>query len=180
MPLPGIRVCLCAAAAALWASPALGADPAPLPLLRVRLYETGVGYFERTGPLGGRGVGLPVPAGHLDDALKTLVVLSDDPATRIGGIEFASSLSPGPARSLAGLPGSEDGAPLGLSALLRGLRGANVDVATRGGRVAGRLVEVLDAEASDLEACTREAPPEPGKPAPCIPKKHATLVVLGA
>ena len=177
---PGIRLFLLAAAAAVPASPALGAEPAPLPLSRIRLYETGVGYFERTGTTSGRGVGLPVPAGHLDDALKTLVVLSDDPEARIGGVEFASSLSPGRARSLAGLPGPEDPAPLGLSALLRGLRGANVEVTTNGTRATGRLVDVLDAQASDLESCVREPASGPDKSAPCTPKKHATLILLGA
>jgi hypothetical protein len=177
---PGIRLFLLAAAAAVPASPALGAEPAPLPLSRIRLYETGVGYFERTGTISGRGVGLPVPAGHLDDALKTLVVLSDDPETRIGGVEFASSLSPGRARSLAGLPGPEDPSPLGLSALLRSLRGANVEVTTKGARATGRLVDVLGAETSDLESCVQETAPAPGRSAPCTPKKHATLILLGA
>ena len=44
-----------------------------MPLTRVRLYASGVGYFERRGRLHGEGDGLPVPASHLDDALKTLV-----------------------------------------------------------------------------------------------------------
>ena len=92
------------------------------------MYETGVGYFERTGSLAGRGVALPVPAGHLDDALKTLVVLSDDPQAHIGGIEFASSLIPARARSLAGLPAPViDRAREILAALER-------DELTRGGR----------------------------------------------
>ena len=56
--------------------PSLGAA-APrnttLPLTRVRLYETGVGYFERSGAVPVGETSLPVPAGHLDDALKTLV-----------------------------------------------------------------------------------------------------------
>jgi hypothetical protein len=177
---PGIRLVLLAAAAAVPASPALGAEPAPLPLSRIRLYETGVAYFERTGTMTARGVGLPVPSGHLDDALKTLVVLSDDPEARIGGVEFASSLSPGRARSLAGLPGPDDPAPLGLSALLRGLRGANVEVRTNGARATGRLVDVLDAQASDLESCVRESAPAADTPAPCTPRKHATLILLGA
>jgi hypothetical protein len=177
---PGFRLFLLAAAAAVPASPALGAEPAPLPLSRIRLYETGVGYFERSGTIAGRGVGLPVPAGHLDDALKTLVVLSDDPEARIRGVEFASSLSPGRARSLAGLPAPDDPAPLGLSALLRGLRGANVEVTTNGTRATGRLVDVLDAQASDLESCVREPTPVAGKLAACMPKKQATLILLGA
>ena len=35
----------------------------------------------------------PVPAGHLDDALKTLVVLGDGGKARVQGVEFASSVS---------------------------------------------------------------------------------------
>ncbi|MFO0654793.1 MAG: hypothetical protein U0787_06910 [Polyangia bacterium] len=75
-----------------------------LPLRSVRLYETGIGYFERAGTLGSRATVLPVPAGHIDDALKTLVVLSRDQKTRVFGLEFASSVSPGMGRALAGLP----------------------------------------------------------------------------
>ena len=72
-----------------------------LPLRSVRLYETGIGYFERAGTLGSRATVLPVPAGHLDDALKSLVVLSRDQKTRVHGLEFASSVSPGMGRALA-------------------------------------------------------------------------------
>ena len=44
-----------------------------LPLRTVRLYETGVGYFERSGTVSGDDqASLPVPAGHLDDALGML------------------------------------------------------------------------------------------------------------
>ena len=83
-------------------------DATILPLRTVRLYETGIGYFERAGTLGSRATVLPVPAGHLDDALKTLVVLSRDQKTRVHGLEFASSVSPGMGRALAGLPESGD------------------------------------------------------------------------
>jgi hypothetical protein len=159
--------------------PAFGAEPAPLPLKRARLYETGVGYFERTGPITGGGVGLPVPAGHLDDALKTLVVLSDDPGAHVGSIEFPSSLSPARARSLAGLPSPEERTPLGLLSLLAGLRGANVDVQTGDGRIVGRLVEVVPAAAGELEVCARDPGVETSSAAPCTPRKQASIVVLG-
>ena len=49
-----------------------------LPLHTLRLYETGIGYFERAGSVSGDDTGLPLPAGHLDDALKTLVIYSQD------------------------------------------------------------------------------------------------------
>ena len=66
-----------------------------LPLRTLRLYETGVGYFERSGELAGDGATLPVPAGHLDDALKTLVVLGADGKSTVQGVEFGSSISRG-------------------------------------------------------------------------------------
>jgi hypothetical protein len=57
------------------------ASPAPthalLPLRSLRLDETGVGYFERSGTLEAQvATSLPVSAGHLDDALASLVVLN--------------------------------------------------------------------------------------------------------
>jgi hypothetical protein len=70
-----------------------------LPLKRLRLYETGVGYFERSGVLSqDEHAGLPIPAGHLDDALKTLVVLTPGGKAATEGVEFGSSLSHGMAR----------------------------------------------------------------------------------
>ena len=76
-----------------------------LPLKRLRVYETGVGYFERSGTLShDEHAGLPVPTGHLDDALKTLVVLSEGGRAENAGVEFGSSLSRGMARAMAGLP----------------------------------------------------------------------------
>ena len=62
-----------------------------LPLRSVRLYETGIGYFERAGTLGSRATVLPVPAGHIDDALKTLVVLSRDQKTRVFGLSLRAA-----------------------------------------------------------------------------------------
>src|SRR5688572_24693702 len=81
-------------------SPLAAAAPrsATLPLTRVRLYETGVGYFERSGAVPGGETALPVPAGHLDDALKTLVVLGGD--TKVSGVAFSSSVSRDMARKL--------------------------------------------------------------------------------
>src|SRR5262245_53564539 len=99
----------------LWGlAPAALAAPktAPLPLTRVRLYETGVGYFERSGNVPGGDTALPVPAGHLDDALKTLVVIGGD--VKVSSVAFASSVSEDMARELAGLP-SEGQKPLGFS-----------------------------------------------------------------
>jgi hypothetical protein len=112
----------------------------PLPLKRVRLYASGVGYFERRGTLSGERDTLPVPASHLDDALKSLVLLS--PSGRLDSISFASRLSPAVARARAGLPAEEDEA-LSYDRLLVSLRGERVEVNARGITVRGRVVEVV-------------------------------------
>jgi len=161
--------------ALLWAPSALG-KPELLPLKRVRLYETGVAYFERAGTLGAGAVTLPVPAGHLDDALKTLVVYSKDGASRVGGVEFASSVSPGMGRALAGVTPGEG--PLSLSALLQSLKGANVVLALVHGSLEGRLVDVLDNETSDLETCVGAKADAPHAKRDCEPTKVSSLVVM--
>jgi hypothetical protein len=113
-----------------------------LPLRTLRLYETGVGYFERTGKVPSRtDAGLPVPAGHLDDALKTLVVLSPDGKTRVDGIEFGSRLSNGMARAMAGLP-LEENDVVGYETLLTSLKGSHVELRTPRDTLVGRLVDV--------------------------------------
>ena len=127
-----------------------------LPLKSVRLYETGVGYFERQGIAAGR-TSLPVPAGHLDDALKTLVVLSKDGKAKVTGLSFPSSVSPGMARALAGLP-LEAGSAIGYKDLLASMRGAHVVVSRKdGASTTGRLVDVLE---------PKPAPEPPRKPKP--------------
>jgi hypothetical protein len=150
------------------------AKPPVLPLSRVRLYETGVGYFERTGAVGAGAVTLPVPASHLDDALKTLVVFSADGPSRVGGVEFGSSVSRSMGRALAGLGDGTE--PLALTALLQSLKGAGVEL--RAGRelLHGRLVEVLDAEASDLSECVR--PSDEKSNTSCGEKKQPVVVLL--
>lgn len=118
-----------------------------LPLRNVRLYETGVGYFERSGVAGSVSeTSLPVPAGHLDDALKTLVVLSRDGKSSVKGLEFGSSMSASMARSLAGIPAEGNG--LSYEALLSSMRGASVEVKTAKEAISGRLVDVVAAGAS--------------------------------
>lgn len=51
------------------------AAPRPLQLRRVTLYQNGIGYFERTGVLGGRTLRLELARAELDDVLKTLTVI---------------------------------------------------------------------------------------------------------
>lgn len=112
-----------------------------LPLQRLRLYETGVAYFERRGRVerGGE-LALPVPTSHLDDALKTLVVLDGGDGARVQGIAFSSAVSEGMARAIAGLPEEAEGVQ--YLDLLRSLEGTRVAVATGERRIEGRLIDV--------------------------------------
>ncbi len=143
-----VPLALLSVSAGCHATPATVAPKAAiLPLRVVHLYETGVGYFERAGDVGDAGrTMLPVPAGHLDDALKTLVILTPDGSpggAKVRGLEFGSSLSAGMARAQAGLPLDAD-APIRFRDLLAALKGSPVEVATASGKTSGRLIDVVD------------------------------------
>jgi hypothetical protein len=134
----------------LGAPAASPAAPSVLPLRTLRLYETGIGYFERSGNASSATT-LPVPAGHLDDALKSLVILSPDGQSRVAGLSFGSSLSKGMARVLAGLP-QEGDAAVTYVGLLSSLKGAPIEVVTSGKEpVVGRLVEVSEVPSERAE-----------------------------
>src|SRR5450432_78194 len=82
------------------------AEPEPklLPLKRVRLYEVGVGYFERSGALQDKSdLGLSLPQSQLDDALTSLVIVGGAGKSRISAIEFESRESSDLARAEAAL-----------------------------------------------------------------------------
>lgn len=167
-------VSLCALSAGARPAAAHAAKAAKvLPLRRVRLYESGIGYFERRGMLASGDVGLPVPAGHLDDALKSLVVLGGGAGTKVSGVEFRSSVSRSMALALAGLSGN---GPLGFKALLGTLKGASVRLETKSGTVRGRLVDVLTPKQSSLSRC--EKPAHDKTKAACVMVKQSTVVLL--
>jgi hypothetical protein len=120
-----------------------------------------VGYFERTGSIDpSAATSLPIPSGHLDDALQTLVVLGAGGKARVRGIEWSSSISRGMARAVAGLPaGSEK--PTRLQELLVGLKGARVEAVTPHGTVVGRLVDFSD-DAAVAEGAGKPVDPKVG------------------
>ncbi|HWA73533.1 MAG TPA: hypothetical protein VG937_14405 [Polyangiaceae bacterium] len=136
------------------------ANVSTLPVRSVRLYETGIGYFERAGRLSPGSDTISLPAAKVDDALKTLVVLSDGARVKVTAVEFPSVLSDALARAQAGLPTS--GGRLSYSALLESLRGAEVEVSASGGaRYLGRLIDVTEvprAEAGAPAASAAAAP----------------------
>ena len=116
-----------------------------LPLRTLRLYESGVGYFERSGQLSLASMSLPVPAGQLDDALKSLVVIGAHGKSRVEAVEFPSSVGRAMARALAGLPRDAD-APVAYRDLLGSLRGGRVTVRSRSrGELTGRVIDVVPA-----------------------------------
>ena len=164
-----------------------------LPLRRVRLYETGVGYFERSGRLGAQ-TRLPIPSAQLDDALKTLVVLGGGKDGRLDGVRFDTLITEQLGRALARLP-TDDGAALDFEALTRSLTGMEVELSSAGHSYRGRLLQVLAADASGLERCLPPSLPsaasgEEHKPAgqpeqtgrnaalPCVPRAEPGVLLL--
>ena len=107
-----------------------------LPVHRIRFYETGVAWFERRGQVSGDAE-LPVPTSHLDDALKSLVVLGG--TVDLDAITFPSAEAGDAARVNAGLVADE---PLGYREALQALVGEQVDVTTDRITTRGLLLDV--------------------------------------
>jgi hypothetical protein len=170
--------CLVAACALLGchAAPPPATPASVLPLRSLKLYVTGVGYFERSGRLSADGdMTLPVPTAHLDDALKTLVVMGEGRSAALSGLEFSSSLSRGMARSLAGLPASAD-TPITFPQLLASMKGSEVEIrfkASSQETVLGRLVDVVDPEPG-----TEASSDETGERGKRPPKPSLSLLVV--
>lgn len=183
-PLLASMVSLLGTLAATGCAPPVPAKaPAPtaiVPLRSLRLYETGVGYFERTGTVGSGEQALPVPAGHLDDALKSLVIIGGEGGVEVTGVQFTSNTSKAFARAQAGLP-DKDGA-IAYQDILGSLRGAAVTVTTRTARgetatLRGRLVDLEDELAQKPKKTRAKDPPEADEPEPSS-RKESTLTIL--
>jgi hypothetical protein len=119
------------------AAPAPGGDT--LPVRRVVLYKTGVGYFEHLGSVRNRqDVTVRFTSGQLNDVLKSLTTI-DLGSGQITGITY-NSIAPLDER-LGALR-----LPIGSGAtmvdLLTALRGARLEVASGTTTVAGRLLSV--------------------------------------
>ena len=113
-----------------------------LPLTKLRLYETGVGYFERRGGVKpGSGLALPLPASHIDDALKTLVILDTSGDTHVQGVKFASAVTETGARAMAGLPDYADD-PVGYVDVLASLEGSTVEIRRGTKKTEGTLLDI--------------------------------------
>jgi hypothetical protein len=127
-------------------APATGAQSQPqtrtadrLPVRRVVLYKSGIGYFEHLGKVrGSQNVAIDFTSGQLDDVLKSLTTLDLD-GGRVSGVSYNSSAALD--RQLGGLR-----LPLGQQAtrgeLLNALRGARIEVRGGAAPVIGRLLSV--------------------------------------
>lgn len=114
---------------------------ASLPLRDVVLFSSGVGYFGRSGSVGGAasGVDLSFRAEQINDILKSLVVL--DPQGQVRPVTYTTKDALG--RRLRGVGQSLDGS-VSLGALLRRFQGARVRATTRSGTYEGRIVSVSE------------------------------------
>ncbi len=121
------------------AAPSTDPKSQKLPLRRVVLYKSGVGYFEHDGRvLGNQDIDINLTSSQLDDVLKSLTAL-DLSGGRITGASYNSKDSA--SHQLESLPvGLGDSAS--LKDLLVELRGARLEVRTPSGAFAGRLVSV--------------------------------------
>ena len=109
-----------------------------LPVVKVVLYQNGVGYFERRGKLNGQSVELRVRPDQINDVLKSLSVLDLS-----GGMPSSVSLPVEKSgdRLAAELPAQVRNA-VGLQGLLAVLRGTEVEVDGEDGTLQGRVVGV--------------------------------------
>jgi hypothetical protein len=109
-----------------------------LPLRLLTLYETGLGYYERSGSLGaGESAQIPLEPGQLDDVLKTLVVSAKE---GVASIEYEPPLVPRAAAAEAGLDQSTAN---DLGALLLAMQGVLVEVRLEADKpLEGRLMAV--------------------------------------
>ncbi|MGB0033968.1 MAG: carboxypeptidase regulatory-like domain-containing protein [Candidatus Acidiferrales bacterium] len=134
-----------AAKSATAASPAArteSAEESPaakLPVRRVVLYKSGVGYFEHLGHVRGtQNVHIDFTSGQLNDVLQSLTVL-DLGGGRIAGVSYNSEAPLGQRLGSLRLPLEEK---TDLSKFYAALRGARLEVRSGTSAITGRLLSV--------------------------------------
>lgn len=114
-------------------------ESSPLPVRRVILYKTGVGYFEHLGTVRDRqDVAIRFTSAQLNDVLKSLTTI-DLGKGRISGISYNSIA---PIEQRLGALRLPVGAATTAFDLLGSLRGARVEVTSGTGVAEGRLLSV--------------------------------------
>ncbi|HEX2735256.1 MAG TPA: hypothetical protein VHM70_26815 [Polyangiaceae bacterium] len=125
------------------AVPQLPDSPAAeIPIKRVVLYQNGVGYFEREGLVDGNQLTLQIRPSQINDILKSLTVVD---AADGRAVSVSLPLEKSGDRVLTELPEQVRNAN-GLLQILSVFRGARVELETRSGGVAGRIVGVESME----------------------------------
>jgi hypothetical protein len=110
-----------------------------LPLRRVVLYKSGIGYFQHDGRVhGSEDVEIDLTSGQLNDVLKSLTAL-DFNGGRIVGASYNSQEPAGHQLASLPVPVAQNST---LSSLLQNLRGARLEVRTASGSFTGRLLSV--------------------------------------
>jgi hypothetical protein len=110
-----------------------------LPVKRVVLYKSGVGYFEHLGRVReSQDVTIPFTSGQLNDVLKSLTVL-DLNGGRITGVEYGSAAPVDRQLGDLRLPVGEKAS---LTDFLGALRGARLEVRSGTSIITGRLLSV--------------------------------------
>ncbi|MEO7193162.1 MAG: carboxypeptidase regulatory-like domain-containing protein [Vicinamibacterales bacterium] len=113
--------------------------PAPLPVRRVVLYKSGIGYFEHLGKVrGNQTVTIDFNSGQLDDVLKSLTSLDLD-GGRVSGVSYNSEAALDRRLGALRLPVTEQTT---RAEFLTALRGGRVEVRSGTTRTVGRLLSV--------------------------------------
>lgn len=121
--------------------PITNADSAAtkLPVRRVILYKTGVGYFEHVGRVeGDQTVRVDFTSGQLNDVLQSLTIL-DLNGGRIAGVNYNSEAPLSQRLGALHLPLEET---TDLAKFYTALRGARLEVANRNSTFTGRLLSI--------------------------------------
>ena len=112
---------------------------AKLPIRRVILYKTGVGYFEHLGEVAGdQTVAIDFTSGQLNDVLQSLTVL-DLGGGRITGVDYNSEAPFAQRLGMLRLPLTEQ---TDVAKFYGALRGARLEVRTGASIITGRLLSV--------------------------------------
>jgi hypothetical protein len=120
------------------AAPA-SSDAAKLPVRRVVLYKTGVGYFEHQGAVhGDQQVGIDFTSGQLNDVLQSLTIL-DLNGGRIAGVDYNSEAPLSQRLGTLRLPLGEK---TDLAQFYGALRGARLEIRSGTTEITGRLLSV--------------------------------------
>ncbi len=139
----GVALFVVALSGVLSAQAPAPAPSTPLPVRRVVLYKSGVGYFEHVGRIrGNQTVTIDFTSGQLNDVLKSLTALDLD-GGRVLGVRYNSEAALERRLSTLRLPLESDAS---RAQIFAALRGARLEIRSGRTRVTGRLLSVEQVE----------------------------------